>query len=83
MQRTALQSLAWFSIVIVPHSCCNCYHNHWQACSAGSVREITVCVILTPSQQKKEPPFLGELAEDHHKHEIKHDSFTEHPAKDT
>ena len=38
-------------------------------------------LFLTPSQQEEEPPFLAELAEDHHKHEEEHDALTQHPAE--
>ncbi len=40
-------------------------------------------LVLTPSQQQKEPPFLAELAEDHHQHEEEHDPLTEHPGEDS
>ena len=36
---------------------------------------------LTPSQDKEEPPLLGELAKNHHQHEVEHDTFTQHPAE--
>ena len=37
--------------------------------------------VLTPSQDKKEPPLFGELTKNHHQHEVEHDTFTEHPAE--
>ena len=36
---------------------------------------------LTPSQDKEEPPLLGELAKNHHQHEVEHDTLTQHPAE--
>ena len=36
---------------------------------------------LTPSQDKEEPPLLGELAKNNHQHEVEHDTLTEHPAE--
>lgn len=36
---------------------------------------------LTPSQEQKEPQFLGESGEDYPQHEIEHDSLTQHPAE--
>ena len=36
---------------------------------------------LTPSNYQEEPPPFGEFAEDHHQHEIEHDSLTHHPAE--
>ena len=36
---------------------------------------------LTPFQDKEEPPLFGELAKNHHQHEVEHDTFTQHPAE--
>ena len=41
------------------------------------------CYHYTPSQKKKEPPFLGECTEYDHQHQVEHDALTQHPAKDT
>ena len=34
---------------------------------------------LTPSEQEEEPPFLTQSTEDHHQHEVDHDSLAQHP----
>ncbi len=35
----------------------------------------------TPAKQHEWPPLLGQSAEDHHQHEVKHDTLTQHPAE--
>ena len=37
--------------------------------------------MLTVSDEKEEPPFLGKFAENHDEHEVEHHSLTHHPAE--